>query len=84
MDDQVRGSGNGERMRGRYMRFEVVLHAYRHLRWDVDAISRVGHTFAPDSTTISLMKTAYFSPQPNLPIVHLLLSVRCRPLTCSG
>jgi hypothetical protein len=67
MDDRVRGSGNGKRMRRRCMRFEVVLHAYRHLRWDVDAIRRVGHTFASDSTTISLLKTASFSQPAHRP-----------------
>ena len=38
-------------MCGRCMWFEVVLHAYRHLRWGGDAIRRVGRTFASDSTT---------------------------------
>ena len=44
-------------MGGRCMWLEVVLHAYRRLRWDVDAIRRVSHTFASDSTTISLLNT---------------------------
>ena len=57
--------GKGERMCGRCIRFEVVLHAYRHLRWDGDAIRRVGRTFASDSTTDILTQTNILSaPQP--------------------
>ena len=47
-------------------------------------IGRVGLTFALDSTTTSLLKTTSFSPQPNLPIVRLLLPVGSRPLTRTG
>ena len=66
--------------RGRRMRCEVVLHTYRHFRWDADAIRRGAHAFASDSTATSLL----FSPYLNLPIVHRLLLVCCRPLTHSG
>ena len=51
------------------MKFEVVLNAYRHLRWDGDAIRRVGHTFASVSTTISLLRMAFSSPHHVLPLV---------------
>ena len=47
-------------------------------------IGNVGLTFVSDSTTKSLFKTTSFSPQPNLPIVRLLLPVGSRPLTRSG
>ena len=34
------GEGRGKRMRGKFLRFEVVLHAYRHLGWDRNDILR--------------------------------------------
>ena len=80
---QWRG-GRGKRIRGRCMHVELVLHAYKHLRWDDDAVGRVGLAFASDSTTTSLLKTTSLSPEVNLPIIHLLLPVRSRPLTRSG
>ena len=76
--------GEGESVRRRCMRCEGVLTTYRLLRWDANAIRRVAHTFASDSTTTFLLKTASFSPHPNLPFVHRLLPVGCRPLTRSG
>ena len=60
--------GRGESVQRGCMRFEVVLNAYRHLRWDGDAIRRVGHTFASVSTTISLLETAFSSPHHVLPL----------------
>ena len=69
MDDRVRGFGNGERG-GRenvwnVHRVEVLLDAYRHLRWDGDAIKSVGRTFASDSTTDIFTQTNLLSaPQP--------------------
>ena len=52
--------GEGERVRGRCMRCEVVLHTYRHFRWDADAIRKGAHAFASDSTTTSLFKMPPF------------------------
>ena len=73
-----------EREEGGEMRFKVVLHAYRHLRWDGDAIRRVGRTFASDSPATSLLKPTS-SLHPNLPIVHLpQLIARCHHPTRSG
>ena len=55
----------GKRMWRRCIRGEVVLHAYRHLRWDGDAIRRVGRTFASDSTTgIFAQINLLSAPQP--------------------
>ena len=48
--------------------------AYRYLRWDVNAIKRVCHTFASDSMTTSLLESVS-SPHPILPIVRLPLLV---------
>ena len=52
-------------MGGRCMWFEVVLQAYRRLRWDVDVIRRVGHTFASDFDYNIFTETASVLVAPN-------------------
>ena len=54
--------------RGQIKVYAAVFQAYKHFEMEWCAIRRVGHTFASDLTTTSLLKIASFSSYPTCPL----------------